>query len=131
MLGYEWNEAKTKHMLDFVDTEDHELMARRRSAIDQHEVLPPVEVRCLKRDGSIVIGDAHGFPTTIDGQNARIVVIRDVTARKKVEDDLERLVEERTRELQESEARFRDFINRSPDVVWRVNREEVVTFVSI
>lgn len=137
LCGYEWDEAKDMPVLDFIHPDDHDLAAQRQKVFDQEGVPQVDELHYLQRDGSIIIGEAHDYPTTFDGLPARIVIIRDVTARRaaeaaaeKLHNELEQHVDERTRELRASEARYKDLIDRTPDAVWRMNREGIITFIS-
>ncbi len=113
-LGYTRNEVMEIPMLDHIHPDDHPLVLRRQTEHERGKAPPMEEIRYLTRDGNIIVGDAHSFPITFDGYNARIAVIRDVTTRKKSEESadalrqqLEKLVEEKTQELKESEQQLR------------------------
>lgn len=135
LLGYEWDEAKTISVMDFIHPEDHGIIARRQAAFERGELPSAEEIRYLKRDGGIVVGEAHGYPTTFEGQEARIVVARDVTARKEAEeaaqqlrDELERRVEERTGALRESEEQFRHLLNATAEAIYGLDLDGRCTF---
>ena len=114
LMGYDWDEVKDMSVSDFIHPDDLHLVAQRQEAIERGEVVPAQGIRFLKRDGSVVVAETHGYPTTFDGEEARIAVHRDLTAQIKAEqtaqklrDHLEQRVEERTQQLKESERNAR------------------------
>jgi|TARA_B100002003_G_scaffold247423_1_gene278974 PAS domain S-box-containing protein len=124
-------------MLSHVHPEDHVIIERRQAAIAQGKTLPSEDIRYLKRNGGTFHANAYGFNTTFESKPARIAVLRDVTDRKKAEeklqqlsDNLENLVEDRTRELQESESKYRDLVETSHDLIWRLDEQGRFTYVN-
>ena len=96
------------------------------------------ELNFRRKDGTI-------FPAEIttalfksrDGLEATNMIIRDITERKRMEDELRRysehleeLVEERTRKLAESETRFRELANLLPQIVFEIDERGNYTFVN-
>jgi two-component system cell cycle sensor histidine kinase/response regulator CckA len=67
---------------------------------------PVIELRCVRRDGQVIVVEAAGVECEFDREPSLVVVIRDVTRRRNAEEalrnaheQLERRVEERTAEL--------------------------------
>ncbi len=105
-----------KHAVELIAPEDHEAAIANLQKTLKEGTIRNAEYTLLRKDGSRFIGelnadvikDAHGKP------KAFIATTRDITERKKMEkqlkeytDNLEKLIEERTLELRESEERYR------------------------
>jgi PAS domain S-box-containing protein len=73
---------------------------------DDGKTTPPIELRMVRVDGATVIVEGRGVKTTLHGQPAIQVAIRDITERKYVES-----------ELRESEDKYRTLIDLANDVV--------------
>ncbi len=74
-------------VLDFVHASDRvEVVGR----INRNGVLrqptPPLEARMLRLDGATIFVETVGMPFTLDGQQAVLTIIRDVSERKRLED---------------------------------------------
>jgi two-component system, cell cycle sensor histidine kinase and response regulator CckA len=72
---------------------------------------PAAELRCVARDGSLLAMEATGSPCEIGGRGGFVVVVRDVTATRDLEDALQRSheelevrIEQRTAELANTRA---------------------------
>ena len=88
-----------------------------RDAIQTKAQFPsdqPLEVVGLKKDGTTFIAELSGKSITYQGRHARVVGVRDITARKQAEDA-----------LRQSEARNRAFLHAIPDLIFRLNREGI------
>ena len=74
-------------VLEFVHASERAEVAAR---INRNEVLrqptPPVEVRMMRLDGTTIAVETVGMPFTLDGQQAVLTIIRDVSERKRLED---------------------------------------------
>lgn len=88
-----------------------------RDAIQTKAQFPsdqPLEVVGLKKDGTTFIAELSGKSITYQGRHARVVGVRDITARKQAEEA-----------LRQSEARNRAFLHAIPDLIFRLNREGI------
>lgn len=113
----ESRELVGRPVVDFIHPEE-----RQAARLERHELLKgrrpmAVERRFVRPDGSTVYGEAVAVPILYHGEPAVLVAVRDVTARKELEEELreahaelqrhahelEDRVEERTRELREAQ----------------------------
>jgi PAS domain S-box-containing protein len=106
----------------------------RRGRFDQD-----IETRIRRKDGQIrIISWNQRSLLDEDGKPIGSIAIgRDVTERKRMQEELERhakhleeLVAERTRELRESEEKYRSLVENIPDVAWTTDRDGRTVFVS-
>ncbi len=74
----------------------------------------PLEAIGLKKDGTTFIAEVSAKSIRYQGRSARVVGIRDITARKQAEDS-----------LRQSEARNRAFLQAIPDLIFRMSRDGV------
>ncbi len=70
-----------------------------------------------KRDGSLMIVDAHGRRIEYQGRPAIIGTLVDITEMRRSKDDLRRLVEEQSGKLRQSEELLRTLIEAIPDAI--------------
>jgi two-component system cell cycle sensor histidine kinase/response regulator CckA len=99
MLGYTYEELIGEDVTRFVAPEDLELVASKmRSGFDR-----PYEHRALRKDGSIVYVEACGRSVTYRGLECRMTALRDITERRRMEAEQERL-EAQLRRAQRIEA---------------------------
>jgi len=84
----------------------------------------PLELELIRKDSSTVTVETSTFPVKREGKVEIIGIARDITERKALEkklqeyaEHLEEMVEERTRELKESEAKLKDLFKTIPDSV--------------
>ncbi len=72
----------------------------------------PLEASGLKKDGTTFIGELSGKSISYQGRPARVVGLRDITARKQAEEA-----------LRQSEARNRALLKAIPDLIFRFSRD--------
>ena len=80
--------------------------------IEEGVVPPMVELRYVRRDGSIIDVQAQGIPVEVKGRRVVHVSVMDISGRKRVE-----------RSLRENEERFRALTELSSDWYWEQDEE--------
>jgi two-component system cell cycle sensor histidine kinase/response regulator CckA len=99
LLGYSADELIGQEVTKFVAQEDLELVASKmRSGFAK-----PYEHRALRKDGSVVHVEATGRSVVYRGLECRMTALRDITERKRMEAEQERL-EAQLRQAQRIEA---------------------------
>lgn len=84
MLGYSLDELREKPVTEIIAPEDRELVRRNQSMGYE----PPYENRLLRKDGSVIFAESRARHFTIRDRKVRVTVIRDITGRKRTEEDL-------------------------------------------
>jgi rsbT co-antagonist protein RsbR len=87
MLGYEADEMLGMWVIDLIAPESKEVV--RQNAIDGHE--EPYEAMMQRKDGSTFPAEILGKMTAYNGQTVRVSTIRDITERKRSEEEQMRL----------------------------------------
>ena len=78
-------------VLDFIHPSNHaDVRERFRDLSERQQAVPPMEERWVRLDGRIVEGEATAVPYEFDGKPAALVLVRDVSARKTAELQLDR-----------------------------------------
>ena len=113
MFGHDHNEVIGMEVQRLVAPESRDLVAQKIKAGFQELY----DHLALKKDGSIIHVEVHGKPIPYEGRNVRVTAIRDITERKKAEEELEKSY---------------NIINRSPAValLWKNETGWPVEFVS-
>ncbi len=90
MLGYESpEEIIGRPVLEFVHPDDHAVVQERiRAQQERGERVPPLEERFLRRDGCVIPMEVTAAPFMLGGRPASLVVARDISARKRLEEQL-------------------------------------------
>ena len=122
LFGYEDEDLRGKLATDFIVPE-------RRPFTDERMRTRTVgiyETMGLRKDGSTFPIEVNPREFEQDGIKLRVSAVRDLTERKKIEkqlkdyqDHLERLVEERTNELKESEKKFRNIFENAQEGIFQ------------
>jgi PAS domain S-box-containing protein len=91
-------------VMERIDPSYHEVIdTRHRLLYEKHRKLPVFEQVYLRVDGSSVRVEAHAVPITYGNKNAALVFVRDVTDRKRTEEE-KRSLEERLNRAEKMEA---------------------------
>jgi PAS domain S-box-containing protein len=95
-------------------------LAKRMIGID----VKPYEIEATKKSGETVYLEINAQKIEYEGKSADLVVLRDITERKLMEEKLEKYAEqleekvkERTKTLKENEEKLRSIFNSSPDAI--------------
>jgi PAS domain S-box-containing protein len=91
MLGYTLDELIGKKVTDFVAPVSKGLVSRMMN--DEHRSV--YEHEALKKDGSVINVEVRGNETFYRGRTVRITAIRDISYRKRVEERLRAILEEK------------------------------------
>ena len=90
-----------------------------------------------RKDGSLIPTEVNASRINWQGQPAVMSSCRDISERKRAENELEHyrlnleaVVQERTRELEKSELRYRTFVENVNDIVFSITAEGIFTYVS-
>ncbi len=107
ILGYrKAGELIGKESLELVHPEERDAAKKRIDHLKPGEHNPSVERRFLRKNGETVYTEVMSLSILSEGQPAVLVVIRDLTERKKNEAELRR-----------SEENFRSLVENSPDAI--------------
>lgn len=87
MLSYQPSELIDKEVIDFVPLEDREKVENK--IISGYE--EPYETSFLRKDGSIFPAEVHAKMFYYKGQEVRVASIRDLTEKKKAEEEIQNL----------------------------------------
>lgn len=106
-LGYSRRELLDMNFWEIVHPDQKEMVQQRGMARLRGEDVPSnYEIKALRKNGDIIWGDVFFGLTELDGEPMAMVGVYDITARKHLEEELEKIhrhlemtVEERTREL--------------------------------
>ena len=106
--------------LDFVPPEDRERVIKIITEdLLENDVRQIREIRTISKDGREIWIEAFGIRTEYRGRLAGLVSIRDITERKKAEEA-----------LRESERRYRLVAEKVTDVIWTMDMDLRITYVS-
>lgn len=93
-----------RSVLDTMDPAFHEEVRERiHRANIERRYLPPSEQRLIRLDGTSVDVEASGVPIVYENRNGALVFMRDISERKRAEDEREQL-ERQLRQAQKTEA---------------------------
>jgi PAS domain S-box-containing protein len=84
MVGYSLDELRGMPVINFIAPEDRELVRHNQSI--GYEA--PYENRLLHKNGSVILVESRARHFTIGNRRVRVTVLRDITERKRAEQDL-------------------------------------------
>ena len=91
-------------IVERIDPSYHEMIKdRQRLLYEEQRKLPIFEQVYLRLDGSSIRVEAHALPITYDNKNAALAFVRDITDRKRAEEEKQRL-QERLQRAEKMEA---------------------------
>ncbi len=96
-----------------------EVVDRYKRRMAGEDVSPIYETALRCKDGSRIHAELNAGIVTYQGKPADLVIVRDITERKRAEET-----------LRESEERFRSLVETTSDWVWEVDQNGVYTYVS-
>jgi PAS domain S-box-containing protein len=116
LLGADrFEQLASRSIFDFIVLDEKEGIQQRMMQTQEGQKLPSQEEQVIRLDGQRVPVEAVGAPICYSGNQAILVILRDVTQRKelsrKLADytrNLEATVEARTREIKENEQRYHE-----------------------
>ncbi len=83
MLGLKAEDLLHRKIIDFVAPEDHSLVQQKL----ENDYQRPYEHHALRADGSQFLAEVHGRMLPYDGGNLRVTAVRDITERKRLEEE--------------------------------------------
>ncbi|NLY39232.1 MAG: PAS domain S-box protein [Firmicutes bacterium] len=117
MLGYSPAEILKLHTWDWeVIMPEHEI---RRVFQDLTKINENFETLHRRKDGSTFAVEVSATGARVGGENAVICVCRDISARKRAEEA-----------LKQSEAKFRTFVENASDIIFTIDRQGNITYIS-
>ncbi len=115
MSGYSYDEVVGKDVMGFVSPESLEPV--RRFMRSHYE--GPREVLLRRKDGTPLMIEVHGRPILHEGRRARVVAVRDITERKRMEEA-----------LRKSEAMYHMITQNMSDTLWLMDMNLKTIWVS-
>ncbi|MCX9010577.1 MAG: PAS domain S-box protein [Candidatus Methanoperedens sp.] len=113
MSGYTAEEIIGKDFREFIAPEDMKMVADRYYRRLAGEDIPAeYEIRALRKDGAKACASVNVRIITYCGKAASMVVVKDITERKRVEEALKK-----------SEEKYRTMIEHSNDLIWMLDRQ--------
>ncbi|MFX0050009.1 MAG: PAS domain S-box protein [Candidatus Hermodarchaeota archaeon] len=119
MLGYSFEELKTMTVEDIHPQEQLSLILEEFEKQSKREVSFSQNIPVKRKDGSIFYADINSSHITFSGKSYLVGVLRDVTERKQAEE-----------RLHESEKRFRELVENINDVLYEIDKNGIVQYVS-
>ena len=109
-----------KQVLDVVHPDYRESVRKRIiGAVENGNAQPLTEEKFLRSDGTVVDVEVASAPITFEGMSAVQVIARDITERKQAE-----------KALRASEERYRTLAEAAQDMIFIINRDDIVEYVN-
>ena len=118
LLGYEMNQVQGLDVSQLVAPEDQEFVRSKILAGSEE----PYEHRALRKGGAVIFVEVRPRMMSIEGRPMRVTAVRDITERKQVEEERERLLAQ----IQEQAGQLGQIMDTVPDGVllldadWRI-----------
>jgi two-component system sporulation sensor kinase A len=135
-LGYSHEQLLQMTPKDIDSPKDAALVAERTQQL-QKSGRGFFEIEHIHRDGTVVPTELSSRIIDYNGKPAVLSIARDITRRKRMEDELHRysahleeLVSERTKKLAESERRFRELSDLLPQIVFEIDEKGKVQYMN-
>jgi PAS domain S-box-containing protein len=118
--AHDKSELIGKQVLDIVHPDYKDIVRQQVIEPLGHRMTQPMsEEKFLRLDGTVVDVEVVSVPTTFKGINAVQIVVRDITERKRAE-----------KALRESEERYRTLSEAAYDMIYIINRNDIVEYVN-
>ncbi len=123
-------------IVQFVNPAAERLFGRTAEELLNHQLGIPIspdgeeEVDIFHKDGTHVVAEMRVVEIEWEGQSSYLASFRDITTRKRFEEELERRVEERTNQLRASEERFRTIADFTYDWVYWISPDGTYRYIS-
>ena len=131
MLACSLDELKNLGVSDIHAKEDLPYVIDQFEKQRRKEITLAKDIPVKRRDGSVFYADINSAPVALGGKNYLMGVVRDITERKRVEEELrkdrerlEELVEERTAELMKTNKELRHEITKRKEADEALRRSE-------
>ncbi|MES2618760.1 MAG: PAS domain S-box protein [Bacteroidota bacterium] len=125
-LGYSHNELSNYPFIDFVHPDDIAATITEYEKLKAGATVIHFHNRYRAKNGNYLLLDWNATPNPITGKI--YCIARDITARKKAEDDLSKLneeleqkVQERTEQITKSEVQYRHLFDNNPMPMWVID----------
>ncbi|RKO67823.1 HD domain-containing phosphohydrolase [Desulfofundulus salinus] len=116
--GYTTEEIVLRHFLDFIHPEDREAVWEHyRELLENKGILYAFPFRVIARDGSIKWAETNSVVVEWEGQPATLHFLTDITPRRILEEELQRLMAEKSLIL-DSLTELVVFIDRDMQIIW-------------
>ncbi|MBC7324370.1 MAG: diguanylate cyclase, partial [Moorella sp. (in: Bacteria)] len=116
--GYTTEELVLRHFLDFIHPEDREAVWEHyRELLENKCVLYAFPFRVITRDGSVKWAETNSVVVEWEGQPATLHFLTDITPRRILEEELQRLMAEKSLIL-DSLTELVVFLDRDMQIIW-------------
>lgn len=112
-------ELAEKPIIKMVTPELIKIFRQKMDKVTHGETVPPFEEKLIRIDGSAFIAEIIATRINYEGDPAVQIIVTDITERKRTEEALKK-----------SEEKFRLLTTNLSDVVWTVNSEGSITYIS-
>lgn len=136
MLGYSVAEVLSLTAYDFI-ADDRESINERALGLRKGELLPTSERNFGRKDGSILEVEINTTVISYGGKDVFCTVVRDISERKLVEKEIQRVnseleakVKERTAEVEQQRLFLRQVIDLNPSFIFAKDRDGKFTLVN-